>query len=183
MVNQGSSYITAGVIPAALGNRHPSIASYQTLQAADRPLVVAVGNDRQFGELCAAVGLPRLAEHPRFRTNPLRVENREALIDLLAPACATESAAHWVDRLSAVGVPCGPVNDLSEAIDLATKLGLSPIVAVAEDEPVRRQLANPINYSETPVDYRLPPPSLGQHTEEAMRWLEDTAPSDLPGAG
>jgi crotonobetainyl-CoA:carnitine CoA-transferase CaiB-like acyl-CoA transferase len=171
LVNQASSFLCTGILPRAMGNRHPSITPYETLATADRPLVVAVGNDGQFARLCRAIGRDELAADPRFATNAARVTNREELAALLEEALAARGAADWVAALAEAGVPCGLVNDVGEAFALAERLGLDP-VADAGGIP---QVTSPIGLSATPVSYRLAPPALGQHTAEVLRWLA-TAP-------
>lgn len=174
MVNQGSSYVTTGTVPSAMGNRHPSIAPYETLRAADAPLAVAVGNDRQFRALCTALGMGGLADDPRFADNAARVAHREALADALESALAVGTAAHWVDVLGAVGVPCGPVNDLAGAFALATRLGLEPVTTMPghDGHPVA-QLSNPVRLSATPPRYERPPPALGADGGDVLAWLRD----------
>jgi crotonobetainyl-CoA:carnitine CoA-transferase CaiB-like acyl-CoA transferase len=172
LVNQGSSFITAGTVPGPLGDRHPSIVPYQTLRAADRPFVVAVGNDRQFRHFCSAVELPGLADDPRFATNAARVAHREELLAELEPVLESRGASYWLERLARVGVPSGLVNDLAEAFALAERLGLAPVARVpGEAGPRTAQLANPITLSRSPATYRLPPPRHGEHTEEVLEWL------------
>jgi crotonobetainyl-CoA:carnitine CoA-transferase CaiB-like acyl-CoA transferase len=177
LVNQASSYLCTGRPPRAMGNRHPSITPYETLATADRPLVVAVGNDAQFARLCRVLGLPEAATDPRFAGNADRVANREALVALLEEALAARGADDWVAELSAVGVPCGLVNDVGEAFALAERLGLDP-VADAGGIP---QVANPIRLSSSPVSYRQAPPALGEHTAEILAWL-GTPPAADPEA-
>ena len=174
LVNQASSYLCTGRPPRAMGNRHPSITPYETLATADRPLVVAVGNDGQFARLCAVLGVPEAAADPRFATNAARVANRDALAPLLERALAARGGAEWVAALGDAGVACGLVNDVGEAFALAERLGLDP-VADAGGVP---QVADPIGLSATPVGYRLAPPALGQHTDEVLRWLGVPAPGD-----
>ena len=174
LVNQASSYLCTGKPPRAMGNRHPSITPYETLATADRPLVVAVGNDGQFARLCRVLGVPGAATDPRFATNADRVTNRDALAELLERALAARGASDWVAALSETGVPCGLVNDVGEAFALAERLGLEP-VADAGGVP---QVADPIGLSATPASYRLPPPALGQHTAEVLRWLGVPPPGD-----
>jgi crotonobetainyl-CoA:carnitine CoA-transferase CaiB-like acyl-CoA transferase len=157
-----------------MGNRHPSITPYETLATADRPLVVAVGNDGQFARLCGVLGVPEAAADHRFATNAARVANRDALASLLEGALAARGAAEWVAALGDAGVACGLVNDVGEAFALAERLGLDP-VADAGGVP---QVADPITLSATPVGYRLAPPALGQHTAEVLRWLGVPAPGD-----
>jgi crotonobetainyl-CoA:carnitine CoA-transferase CaiB-like acyl-CoA transferase len=174
LVNQASSYLCTGRPPRAMGNRHPSITPYETLTTADRPLVVAVGNDGQFARLCRVLGVPELAADPRFATNAARVDNRDALAALLERALAARGAAEWVTALGEAGVACGLVNDVGEAFALAEQLGLDP-VADAGGVP---QVADPIGLSATPASYRLAPPALGEHTAEVLRWLGVPPPGD-----
>ncbi len=157
MVNQSTGYAAAGVVPGIMGNRHPSIAPYELVETADRPMVLAVGNDRQFTRLCSLLDVPDLAADPRFATNTARVAHVDELMAALAPRLRTRTARHWFDALTPLGVPCGPVNDLAGAFDLATDLGLEPVVDV-DGLPL---VANPIRLSRTPATYRLPPPPLG----------------------
>ncbi|MEV6946912.1 CoA transferase [Streptomyces sp. NPDC051172] len=175
MVNQASAFAVAGVVPGRLGNAHPSIAPYETFPAADRPLAIAVGNDRQFAALAEIVGEPGLALDDRFRTNADRVAHRTELRDILSERLAAAGADHWSSVLLAAGVPAGPVNTLDEAFDFARKLGLPGIVDIpsvsadeAEGAP-SRQIANPIALSGTPARYRLPPPRLGQHNADMLQ--------------
>ena len=177
LVNQASSYLCTGRPPRAMGNRHPSITPYETLATADRPLVLAVGNDGQFARLCRVLGRPEAAADPRFATNADRVANRDALAELLERALAARGAAEWVAALSQAGVPCGLVNDVGEAFALAERLGLDP-VAAAGGVP---QVADPIRLSSTPTSYRLAPPALGEHTTEVLDWL-GTPPTGDRGA-
>ena len=167
LVNQAQAVVGAGAVPRAMGNAHPSIAPYETLPTADGVLVLAVGNDRQFGSLCEVLGL-ELAGDPDFATNPARVANRPALAAILSEALATGPTADWVEELTAAGVPAGPVNDIPAALELATTLGLDPVVPIAGVPTV----ANPITLSRTPVDYRLAPP--GPHPG-TWPWLTSTA--------
>ncbi|MFI5792936.1 CaiB/BaiF CoA transferase family protein [Streptomyces sp. NPDC051677] len=187
MVNQASAFAVAGVVPGRMGNAHPSIAPYETFPAADRPIAVAVGNDRQFAALADAVGEPGLALDDRFRTNTDRVAHRAELRDLLAERLRAAGADHWAAVLLAAGVPAGPVNTLDEAFDFAHKLGLPGIVdipaAPADGTQGRssRQVASPIALSGTPAQYRLPPPRLGEHTAEILDRLSHQPPAP-PGA-
>jgi crotonobetainyl-CoA:carnitine CoA-transferase CaiB-like acyl-CoA transferase len=177
LVNQASSYLCTGRPPRAMGNRHPSITPYETLATADRPLVVAVGNDGQFARLCRVLGLPEAAADPRFATNADRVRHRDELAALLERALAARGAADWVAALADAGVPCGLVNDVGEAFALAERLGLGAEVE-AGGVP---QVANPIRLPSSPASYRLAPPALGEHTAEVLRWLAAPPPGD-PGA-
>ncbi|GAA3141994.1 CaiB/BaiF CoA transferase family protein [Nonomuraea salmonea] len=158
LTNHASAYAAAGVVPRAMGNRHPSIVPYEVFQAADRPIVIAAGNDRQFRALCAALDRPGLAGDPRYATNAGRVAAREPLVAALNAALAERTADEWFGRLTEAGVPCGPINDLAAAFSLAADLGLGPAV----DLDGVGQVANPLRLSATPPAYRRRPPELGQ---------------------
>ena len=165
LVNQTSAYVTADVVPQAMGNRHPSIAPYEVFPTADRPLVLAVGNDRQFASLVDVLGTPELAVEQRFSSNKARVAHRDELREILNRALAADTADVWFERLTQRRVPCGPLNDIADAMALAERLGLAPVVEI--DDPGRespvRGVANPIRLSATPATYRTPPPHLGEH--------------------
>ena len=169
LVNQSSAYVGAGVVPRGMGNEHPSISPYAVYAAADGPLVLAVGNDRQFAALVLTLGAPLLAGDARFATNPARVAHRIELRTELESLLRKHRVAEWVERLMAVGVPCGPINDIAAAFSLAGELGLAPIVEIpVVGDPNRtehrsRQVANPVRFSATPPTYRLPPPALPHH--------------------
>ncbi|MEU9565465.1 CoA transferase [Streptomyces sp. NPDC048161] len=174
LVNQASGYTLAGRVPGILGNRHPSIAPYEVCRAADRPLVVAVGNDRQFRALCRGLGADRLADDPRFADNAGRVAHVDVLAEEISGRLALRTAAEWFGLLTPLGVPCGPVNDLAGAFEFAERLGLSPRVIPADADPddPMTLVANPIGLSRTPPRYERRPPRLGEHTEELKRWLD-----------
>lgn len=185
LVNQASTYLTTGAVPRAMGNRHPSIAPYEMLEAADRSFVVAVGNDAQFAALAAAVGKPSMAEDSRYSTNAARVENRESMRVELEGALGVRSAGEWVAELQRAGIPCGVVNDIGEAFAFAEQVGLEPVVRIDRSGdgastgawPAARpdagaQAASPMRLSRTPVSYRLPPPRLGEHSAEVEELLD-----------
>jgi crotonobetainyl-CoA:carnitine CoA-transferase CaiB-like acyl-CoA transferase len=168
LANQASGFLTAGVVPGRLGNRHPSIAPYETLEAADGPFVVAVGNDGQFRALCAALDAPALADDPRFATNADRVANRDALGRALEERLRTRPASTWIEALGRAGIPCGPVNDVAQAFAYARTVGLDPVAELrrADGSGTVATVANPVSMSKTPATYRLAPPRLGEHTDE-----------------
>jgi crotonobetainyl-CoA:carnitine CoA-transferase CaiB-like acyl-CoA transferase len=167
LLNQASAYLNAGVVPGRLGNRHPSIAPYETFRAADGDFAVAVGNDAIFARLCAAIGQPELATDERFATNVARLERREQLSAILEGAFHAAPAAEWVQRLSAAGVPAGPINDVAQAFAFAEALGLAP---VWEAEGVRT-VRSPMRLGDTPATAHRHPPGLGEHDEELRAWL------------
>jgi crotonobetainyl-CoA:carnitine CoA-transferase CaiB-like acyl-CoA transferase len=162
LANQASNWLTAGVVAGRMGNRHPSIAPYETLRAADGPFVVAVGNDEQFAVFCDVLGTPELAADERFTTNAARVTNREPLVEALEGALAASPATEWIARLGARGIPCGMVNQVDQAFALAKEVGLDAVASLGDVDTV----ANPLGFSSTPVTYRMPPPGLGEHDAE-----------------
>jgi crotonobetainyl-CoA:carnitine CoA-transferase CaiB-like acyl-CoA transferase len=181
LINQASTYLTTGAIPRAMGNRHPSIAPYETLQAADRPLVVAVGNDAQFASLAAVVGAAWMAVDDRFAANAGRVAHRDQMVELLEIELGQRPAGEWIELLQAAGIPSGVVNDVGEAFALADRLGLDPVIRLTRDGEARAgaagepggdaQVRDPMGFSRSPVTYRHPPPRLGEHSAEVEEEL------------
>jgi crotonobetainyl-CoA:carnitine CoA-transferase CaiB-like acyl-CoA transferase len=170
LVNQAGSTLATGVPPPRLGNQHPSIAPYAVFAASDRDLVIAVGNDRQFRALTAVIGRLELADDARFATNTARVAHRDELRSVLEAALAAATAADWVARCRAAGVPSGLVNDVAEAIAFADALGLAPVI----DLDGSRSIADPISLEASEPRYRLPPPALGEHA--GADWLPRKEP-------
>jgi crotonobetainyl-CoA:carnitine CoA-transferase CaiB-like acyl-CoA transferase len=161
LVNQASSYTVAGVVPGRMGNEHPSIAPYAVFATADGELVLAVGNDRQFGVLCEVLDAPGLAADARFLTNPQRVANRDALRAELESRLSRRPARAWASLLIDARVPAGVVNDIGAAFGLAQALGLDPLVDLPDRGGSSVRLPkNPIGLSVTPPTYRTAPPNL-----------------------
>lgn len=177
LVNQSSAAAATGLSPGRTGNAHPSIAPYEPLATAEGEIVLAVGNDRQFQRLAATLGAPHLAEDERFRTNSDRVGHRDDLRAALESLLSTRSAVDWSDDLRAAGVPAGPVHSVGEALDLAERLGLHPVVSVPGKGRVSRQVANPISLSRSPATYLSPPPDHGEH-QDAFWWDEQAQRTD-----
>jgi crotonobetainyl-CoA:carnitine CoA-transferase CaiB-like acyl-CoA transferase len=174
LINQGSAFANTGVVPRAMGNRHPSVVPYETLRTADGLLAIAVGNDAQFRTLCSLLGLIDLADDERFRSNEARVQHRAELVALLEGALASEDATVWAGRMNEAGVPCGPINDMAAAFKLADQLELDPITTMHSVAGVSiAQLTNPIRLSGTPVRYALPPPPLGADNDAILQWLNE----------
>jgi len=165
LTNQAASTLATGVAPRRLGNQHPSIAPYALFRAADRDLVIAVGNDKQFRALAVVLGQAALATDPRFLRNADRVAHRDALTTLIEQELAHAEAAHWIDRFRAAGIPAGLVHDVAEAIAFAEGLGLDPVVALGAS----RTIANPIRLGDAPAAYRTPPPALNDSAPAAWR--------------
>jgi crotonobetainyl-CoA:carnitine CoA-transferase CaiB-like acyl-CoA transferase len=177
MVNHTSAYVSGGVIPTRMGNAHPSLFPYEPLPTADRELIIAAGNNGQFNRLCEILGLPDLPHDPRFANNQDRTRNREALRPLLVERLRTKTAREWFDLLSAAGVPCGPINDVAGGVTFARELGLDPVIEVGTGENAVPMIRHPITFSRTPPRHELPPPALGQDSEQIRAWLNQTLPA------
>jgi crotonobetainyl-CoA:carnitine CoA-transferase CaiB-like acyl-CoA transferase len=178
MVTQTSAYVAGGVVPHRMGNSHPSLYPYEPIPCADGELIITSGNNVQFGKLCQVIGAPELAGDPRFVRMEDRNANRDELRPLLIERLQKRTRMEWFRDIIAAGVPCGPINDVSGGVGFATEIGLDPVVEVGEGESMVPSVRHPITFSETPVDYRLPPPGLDEHGEEIRRWLLDEAGPD-----
>jgi crotonobetainyl-CoA:carnitine CoA-transferase CaiB-like acyl-CoA transferase len=173
LLNQGSAWVLGGVVGQRRGNRHPSITPYETFECADRPLAIAVGNDRLFGRLCEALGLSELAADERFATNSARVAHADDLGARLEAVLRTRPADEWTAALRAAAVPAGPINDVAEAFALAQSLGMEPI-GEAGGYPLP---APPLRLDGERPPIRRPPPRLDEHGAELRKWLAgDGAP-------
>jgi crotonobetainyl-CoA:carnitine CoA-transferase CaiB-like acyl-CoA transferase len=170
LVNVALNYLVSGIAPQRWGNAHANIAPYQVVAAADRPLVLAIGNDAQFRKFCEVAGVPALADDPRFVTNDARVRHRDALTADRERVVRSRTAAAWLAALEPAGVPCAPINDLAQVFGDPQVRHRGMRVDVPHPSGATVPLvANPIRLSETPVGYDAPPPLLGQHTEEILR--------------
>jgi crotonobetainyl-CoA:carnitine CoA-transferase CaiB-like acyl-CoA transferase len=172
LANQAANYLATGEPPGRLGNDHPNIAPYQVFRTSDGSLILACGNDNLFRKFCEVAGCQPLAGDARFVTNGKRVENRGELTRLLSDVFGKKTTKEWIGALEAAGVPCGPINDLAQvfAEPQAQARGLRfelPHPSAGKVSLVR----SPMRFSETPVEHDVPPPTLGQHTEEVLRGL------------
>src|SRR6266702_3621767 len=183
MVNQTSAYAAGGVVPFRMGNSHPSLFPYDPLPTGDGDLIIASGNDAQFRKLCDVLGVPGLADDPRFATNGGRTAHREELRPLLVERLASRSSAEWFDVLIAVGVPCGPINTVDAGIAFARDIGLEPVVSAGHGEKAVPAIRHPVVFSATPPSYPLPPPTLDEHGEEIRAWLAGDPAAPVPPAG
>lgn len=174
MVNHTTAYVAGGVIPKRMGNAHPSLFPYESLPTADLDLIIAAGNNGQFGKLCEVLELPDLPRDPRFANTRDRNRNRDALRPLLVERLRTRTANEWFRLLSAVGVPCGPINNVEGGINFAREIGLNPVVEVGDGENAIPMIRHPISFSLTPPRHTLPPPALGQDNELIRAWLSQT---------
>jgi crotonobetainyl-CoA:carnitine CoA-transferase CaiB-like acyl-CoA transferase len=170
LANQAMNYLVSGEAPRRLGTAHPNIVPYQAFETSDGFIMLAVGNDRQFRACTHCLGCPELGEDSRYATNAKRVENRSALIAILAERFRRRTMSEWLELMRQHGIPAGPINDLAEVFSGAQ----------ARDAQLVRQLphpaaglvpvvANPVRFSGTPVQYRSAPPLLGEHTVEILR--------------
>jgi crotonobetainyl-CoA:carnitine CoA-transferase CaiB-like acyl-CoA transferase len=171
LANQGMNYLATGENPPRLGNQHPNIVPYQIFATADGFVMLSIGNDPTFKRFCDSFGLSDLLGDERFRTNAARVQHRQLVTETLTPVMKTKTTAEWVKQLEALKIGCGPINTLREVFadpQVQARGGVvrMPHPATAEGVTV---IANPVRLSETPVDYRLPPPVLAQHTAEVLR--------------
>ena len=187
LANQAMNYLTTGVAPRRLGNAHPNIVPYQDFPTADGDFILTVGNDSQFRKFAEVAGQPQWADDPRFATNKQRVAHRVELIPLIRQATVFRTTAEWVLALERAGVPCGPINDVSQVFEdpqvLARGLKIELPHALGGTVP---QVASPIRLSGTPVEYRYAPPLLGEHTLEVLTGvlgLSDEAVMSLRDAG
>ena len=155
-----------------MGNAHQNIVPYQVFEVADGHMIVAVGNDSQFAKFCEVAGQPGLALDARFTRNADRVRHRATLVPRLAALMKTRSRADWLSALEAAKVPCGPINDLADVF--ADPQVLAREMTVQVPHPLSGELrlvASPIKLSATPVQYRRPPPLLGEHTAQVLSEL------------
>jgi crotonobetainyl-CoA:carnitine CoA-transferase CaiB-like acyl-CoA transferase len=169
LANLGANYLTSGSVPQRMGNAHQNIVPYQVFEVADGHMIVAVGNDGQFSRFCEVAGQPELARDARFTRNADRVRHRAVLVPLLAAFMKTRTRADWLSALEAAKVPCGPINDLADVF--ADPQVLAREMTVEMPHPLSgsvRLVASPMKFSATPVQYRRPPPLLGEHTAQIL---------------
>ena len=178
LVNQSSAYVAGGVVPTRMGNSHPSLFPYEPLPCADGDLIITAGNNGQFRRLVEVLGAPELAEDPRFRGNEDRTAHRDELRPLLVERLATRTTMEWFRVITAAGVPCGPINTVDGGVRFAEEVGLDPVVQVGTADDAVPSVRNPIRFSATPPDYRLPPPGLDEHGDEIRRWLASLVTPD-----
>jgi crotonobetainyl-CoA:carnitine CoA-transferase CaiB-like acyl-CoA transferase len=187
LANQNLNYLVSGDVPRRQGTAHPNIVPYQAFATADGHLMLAIGNDRQFAQFCRVAGRDDLAADPRHATNAARVQHRRTLVPEVERILLTRGTADWLRALTDAGVPCGPINDLSQVFDdpQVRHRGLRFDLPHPAGGSVP-QVRNPVLYSRTVLEYRAPPPTLGQHTEAVLRaelGLDDGRIAALRSAG
>ncbi len=169
LANLGANYLCTGKAPGRMGNAHANIVPYQVFETLDGHLILAVGNDKQYAKFCEIAGHPEWATDPRFLRNADRVRHRAELVPLIAEALRLQPRQHWLGQLEAAKVPCGAINNLDEVFADPQVQARGMTVPMAHPLSDQLQLvANPIKLSATPVQYRRPPPLLGQHTDELL---------------
>jgi crotonobetainyl-CoA:carnitine CoA-transferase CaiB-like acyl-CoA transferase len=171
MVNLTGAYVMTGAVPRRMGNEHPSLYPYAPFDTRQGQLILAIGNDHQFRRLCRAVGLPDLADDPRFATAPARSAHRDALRPLLTRALLQRTADEWFEVLARDSIPAAPIQDVAGGLATATRLGLQPTVRSGTGDEALPGIRNPITFSATPASYRYRPPGIGEHSEEILAWL------------
>jgi crotonobetainyl-CoA:carnitine CoA-transferase CaiB-like acyl-CoA transferase len=172
LANRAQEYLVSGEETGRMGNAHPSIVPYQTFDASDKKIALAVGNDAQFGNLCKALGREELATDERFARNPDRVANRAELVAILQEQFAKKTADEWVEEVRGAGVPVGPVNTLADVFSDGHVLSSDILQDVAHPAAgMLKMLASPILVDGERLPIRRSPPTLGQHTDEAEEWV------------
>jgi len=164
LANQASNALVSGRDPPRQGNTHPNIVPYQLFAAADKPLIIAVGNDRQFARLAELCGHPEWAADERFATNAARVDNRDEIVGIVSDCIRKKSASEWFDELEPAGIPAGPINSVNEALADVQSQHRRMVRNIA-GQPV---VGSPLRLDDERVDSDLPPPRLGQHTDEIL---------------
>ncbi|MCH8292820.1 CoA transferase [Candidatus Poribacteria bacterium] len=187
LANVGSNYLCSGEVPGRWGNTHANIVPYQAFQAADDYLILAIGNDGQWERFCAAAGVSVWSADERFATNQLRVANREVLVPMLEDLLYQKTVAEWLQLCADADVPAGPVNTIDKVFADSQVLTRGMVVEMPHPTAETVQLAGtPLNLSATPAQMRLPPPLLGEHTDEILAnelALEDSAIAELHQSG
>lgn len=172
LANVASNFLISGKSPQRHGNAHPNIVPYQSFQAEDGWFAIAVGNDRQFERLCETLGRPDLVVDERFAANAGRVQHRAELIPLLASIFKTKSVSDWLKKLEEAEIPCGPINNFEQVFSMPNVQERNMLIKMKHPTIGKLPLVgSPLKMSDTPVEYRLPPPLMGEHTDEILREL------------
>jgi formyl-CoA transferase len=167
LANQASNALISGKDPPRQGNTHPNIVPYQPFEASDQPIIIAVGNDRQFARLAELCGHPEWAADARFATNPARVAHRDAIVSIIAAEIVKSPATEWLERLEAAGIPAGPINSVTQALDDIQAQHRAMVRTIAGTPGI----ASPVRFDGQHAVSDLPPPRLGEHTQEVLTAL------------
>lgn len=169
LANQGMNYLSTGISPKRMGNHHPNIVPYQTFKAKDKEFIIACGNDKQFKDLCIAIGLAELLEDQKFQRNQDRVKHRDELIPLLSAYFLTKNAQDWVTAIHAVKVPVGVINSIEDALNEPQIQARNMVVNMEHRlNDQFKMVASPMKLSDTPVEYTHAAPQLGEHTKKVL---------------
>lgn len=180
LANQALSYFCSGKVPSRTGEYHPNLAPYQPFPTADGQVILAIGNDRQFQQFCVVAKCPELAEDPRFKTNPARVENRPALVELMTSIMKTQTSRYWMDELIKKHVPCGPIQNIEQVFKDPQVLARGMKVELEHPEfGSVPGVANPIKFSKTKQEYKKAPPKLGEDTDKVLQRILNKNPEEI----
>lgn len=169
LANQGLNYLVGGDIPQRQGNGHPNIVPYQTFATNDGHLMLAVGNDQQFEKLCKVIDLEYLFKDKKYQTNKNRVVNKHSLINLLTQKFQQDTQQNWLDKLTEINIPCGPINNIEQAFNHPqVKYREMQFDMMTENNKKIPQVANPVKFSQSELNYKLAPPILGSSTERVL---------------
>ncbi|MFZ0532173.1 MAG: CoA transferase [Anaerolineales bacterium] len=172
LANVGSNYLISGEKPIRYGNAHPNIVPYQTFKASDGYFALGIGNDNQWKQFCEKAGKKEWAEDIRFQTNANRVQNRNDLIPLLDELFGQSEISHWLPIMETIGVPCGPINSINRALEDPQVRAREMVIEVSHPEAGAIQMvASPLKIPTAPTVVRLPPPMLGEHSEQILHEL------------
>jgi formyl-CoA transferase len=184
LANQASNSLVSGKDPVRQGSGHPNIVPYQPFAAADQPIIIAVGNDRQFAKLAAIVGHPEWADDPAFSTNAARVAARDRLVPMIAEIIAGRPGSEWLAQLEAAGIPAGPINTISQALADPQALHRGVRLSAESGELGKVPMIGcPIRLDGQRSDAELPPPALGEHSDLLKEWIGDADLARLRAAG
>jgi crotonobetainyl-CoA:carnitine CoA-transferase CaiB-like acyl-CoA transferase len=174
LINEGTNYLVSGKIPVKLGNEHPNIVPYKVFATSNGHVILAVGNNRQFDDWCTVASADDLKSDPRYASNPLRIANRETLYDIMPDFMKRKTTEEWLAELGELKVPCSPVNNIEQVFEdphvkyRGMRIEMDHPTAGSGKVPL---IGNPVKMSSTPPQYRLAPPTLGQHSDEVLREL------------
>ena len=174
LINEGTNYLVSGKIPVKLGNEHPNIVPYKVFATSNGHVILAVGNNRQFDDWCTVANADDLKSDPRYASNPLRIANRETLYDIMPVFMKRKTTEEWLVELGELKVPCSPVNNIEQVFEdphvkyRGMRIEMDHPTAGSGKVPL---IGNPVKMSSTPPQYRLAPPTLGQHSDEVLREL------------
>jgi crotonobetainyl-CoA:carnitine CoA-transferase CaiB-like acyl-CoA transferase len=176
---QGLNYLTSGEVPGLLGNAHPNIVPYQVFPTSDGNIIISIGNDVQFVRFCTFIGRLELSLDEKFKTNEMRVRNRDELTNIINDITHEKTSKYWLVGLEKIKVACGPINRIDQAFEnpqvQSREMEIEMRHPATGNQPVKL-IGSPIKMSQTPVSYRRPPPMLGEHTEEILSEFLELSP-------